>query len=91
MAYDDVVYAPTRVSPLQAFRAGARLAFQFQNGPDVPTPVTDGKYFYSINDQGIMFCLDAKTGQSDLRRPKVEAGHLQRLPGAGRREDLHHE
>jgi outer membrane protein assembly factor BamB len=33
------------------------------NGPDVPTPVTDGKYFYSVNDRGIVWCLDAKTGQ----------------------------
>jgi outer membrane protein assembly factor BamB len=32
------------------------------NGPDVPSPVTDGKYFYSINDRGIVYCLDAKTG-----------------------------
>ncbi|MGH9656915.1 MAG: PQQ-binding-like beta-propeller repeat protein, partial [Bryobacteraceae bacterium] len=38
------------------------LAFAFQNGPDVPTPVTDGKYFYSLNDRGIAWCLDAKTG-----------------------------
>ena len=29
----------------------------------MPTPVTDGKYFYSVNDRGIVWCLDAKTGQ----------------------------
>ena len=29
----------------------------------MPTPVTDGTYFYSINDRGIMYCLDAKTGK----------------------------
>jgi outer membrane protein assembly factor BamB len=32
------------------------------NGPDVPTPVTDGKYFYIVRDNGTMWCLDAKTG-----------------------------
>jgi outer membrane protein assembly factor BamB len=32
------------------------------NGPDVPSPVTDGTYLYSINDRGIVYCLDAKSG-----------------------------
>ncbi len=70
VAYDDIVYAPTRERPLKAFRAGGRgdvsqshLLFDFQNGPDVPTPVTDGTYFYSINDRGIVWVLDAKTGK----------------------------
>jgi outer membrane protein assembly factor BamB len=70
VVYDDVVYAPTRVRPLIAFRAGGRgdiskshKLWSFMNGPDVPTPVTDGKYFYSVNDRGILWCLDAKTGQ----------------------------
>ncbi len=68
---DGVVYAPTRVKPLLAIKAGGRgnitethRLWSFQNGPDVPTPVTDGKYFYSVDDRGVMWCLDAKTGQS---------------------------
>jgi len=70
VVYDDVIYAPTRVRPLIAFRAGGRgdisqshRLWSFMNGPDVPTPVTDGKYFYSVNDRGILWCLDAKTGE----------------------------
>src|SRR5690348_1804186 len=70
VVFDGVIYAPTRVKPLIAFRAGGRgdisqshKLFEFANGPDVPTPVTDGKYFYSVNDRGIVWCLDAKTGQ----------------------------
>ncbi len=70
VAFDGIIYCPTRVRPLIAFKAGGRgdiseshKVFAFQNGPDVPTPVTDGKYFYSINDRGIVWCLDAKTGQ----------------------------
>jgi outer membrane protein assembly factor BamB len=70
VVYEDVVYAPTRVRPLIAFRAGGRgniseshKLWSFMNGPDVPTPVTDGKYFYSVNDRGIVWCLDAKTGK----------------------------
>jgi outer membrane protein assembly factor BamB len=38
--------------------------WSFDRGPDVPTPVTDGTYFYSINDRGIMYCLDAATGKT---------------------------
>jgi len=68
--WDDLVYVPTRVRPMQAFRAGgsgdvttSHRLFQFQNGPDVPSPITDGKYLYTINDRGIVYCLDPKTGQ----------------------------
>jgi outer membrane protein assembly factor BamB len=67
---DGVIYTPTRIRPLQAFRAGGHgditgthLLWAFQNGPDVPTPVTDGTYFYTVNDRGIAWCLDAKTGK----------------------------
>jgi len=70
VVFDDVVYAPTRVRPLIAFRAGGRgdisqshKLWSFPNGPDVPTPVTDGKYFYSVNDRGIVWCLNARTGE----------------------------
>jgi outer membrane protein assembly factor BamB len=64
---DDVVMAPTRVRPLLAYRAPKgseqpQLLWSFDHGPDVPTPVTDGKYFYSVDDRGIMWCLDVKTG-----------------------------
>ncbi|HSW50393.1 MAG TPA: PQQ-binding-like beta-propeller repeat protein [Bryobacteraceae bacterium] len=66
---DGLVYVPSRVRPLLVFRPGGsgdvsrtHLVWSFGNGPDVPTPVTDGKYFYSVNDRGIVWCLDAKTG-----------------------------
>lgn len=66
---DGIIYAPTRVKPLLAIKAGGRgeitnshLLWSFDRGPDVPTPVTDGKYFYVVTDRGVIFCLDAKTG-----------------------------
>jgi outer membrane protein assembly factor BamB len=75
----DIVYAPTRERPLIAFRAGGRgditqshKLWEFNNGPDVPTPVTDGKYFYSVNDRGIIWCLDAKTGQEVWGRQRIK-------------------
>lgn len=87
VVHNDLVYVPTRVKPLQVFRAGGRgditkshLAFQFQNGPDVPTPVTDGKYFYSINDKGIAYCLDAKTGAQIYGGQRLQPGTYSASP-----------
>ena len=38
--------------------------WSFNQGPDVPSPVSDGTHLYSINDRGIMYCLDLKTGST---------------------------
>jgi len=79
--YDDVIYAPTRVRPLLALKAGGRgdvtssnLLWSTANGPDVPTPVTDGKYFYVVNDRGIMWCLDTKTGAQIYGEQRIKPG-----------------
>jgi outer membrane protein assembly factor BamB len=67
----DLLFAPSRERPLLALKPGGKgdvtkthVLWSFNNGPDVPSPVTDGMYLYSINDRGIMFCLDAKTGKT---------------------------
>ena len=82
-----VIYAPSRVRPLLAFRAGGRgditrshLLWSFQNGPDVPTPVTDGQYFYVINDRGIMWCLDAKSGAEIYGQQRLKPGTYSASP-----------
>ena len=84
---DEMVYVPTRVKPLLAFKVGGRgditdshRVWATENGPDVPTPVTDGKYFYILNDKGIMWCLDAKTGQEIWARQRVEPGTYSASP-----------
>lgn len=84
---DGIVYAPTRVRPLLALRSGGRgditqshRMWAFQNGPDVPTPVTDGKYFYVVNDRGIMWCLDAKTGQEIYGSQRIKPGTYSASP-----------
>lgn len=85
--HDGVVYGPTRERPLQAFKIGGRgditstnLLWTFNNGPDVPTPVVDGKYFYSINDRGIVYCLDAKTGQEIYGGQRIKTGTYSSSP-----------
>jgi outer membrane protein assembly factor BamB len=80
LVHDGIVYAPSRERPLLALKAGGRgdvsqshVLWQFMNGPDVPTPVTDGTYFYVINDRGIMWCLDAKTGAVVYERQRLRS------------------
>jgi outer membrane protein assembly factor BamB len=69
LVHGELLFVPSRERPLLAIKPGGRgdvtrshVAWQFQNGPDVPTPVTDGTYLYSVNDRGIVYCLDVKTG-----------------------------
>jgi outer membrane protein assembly factor BamB len=64
-----LIIAPTRVSPLVALRPGgtgdvsrSHVAWTFNRGPDVPSPVSDGTYLYLVSEQGVVYCLDLKTG-----------------------------
>jgi len=85
--FNEIVYAPTRVKPLLALKAGGRgdvttshLLWSTANGPDVPTPVTDGKYFYIVNDRGIMWCLDARTGAEIYGQQRIKPGTYSASP-----------
>ena len=78
VVFNGIVYAPSRERPLLALKSGGRgdittshLIFSFDSGPDVPTPVTDGTYLYVIRDNGVMFCLDAKTGKEIYGRQRL--------------------
>ena len=69
VVHDGVIYAPTRIRPMLALRPGGRgdvlrthVLWRTDDGPDVPTPVSDGEYVYVVNDRGIVFVMDAKTG-----------------------------
>ena len=64
-----LIIAPTRVNPLVALRPGGRgdvaathVAWTFHRGPDVPSPVSDGKYLYLVSEQGVVYCLEVATG-----------------------------
>ena len=78
---DSLIYASSRVRPLVAIRTGGRgdiseshRVWSTNNGPDVPTPVTDGKYFYIVNDKGITWCLNANTGETIWGTERIEMG-----------------
>jgi outer membrane protein assembly factor BamB len=79
--FGDLIYAPTRERPMLALRAGGRgdvttshRVWAFDSGPDVPTPVTDGTHLYIVRDNGVMFCLDAKTGSTIYGPQRLRPG-----------------
>jgi outer membrane protein assembly factor BamB len=64
-----LIIAPSRVNPLVAIRPGgtgdistSHVAWTFHRGPDVPSPVSDGKLLYLVSETGIVYTLDIKTG-----------------------------
>jgi outer membrane protein assembly factor BamB len=69
LALGDIVFAPSRQRPLLAVKTGGRgnvtgthVLWSFNKGPDVPTPVSDGQYLYVLTDNGVVYCLEGKTG-----------------------------
>ncbi len=83
----DVFTTSTRGRPFIAFKAGGSGTITGKNeiwtnnlGADVPTPTTDGKYIYVLNDIGIMHCLDAKTGKPVYEGQRIERGTYSSSP-----------
>jgi len=81
IVYGETIYASSRERPLLALKAGGRgdvtrshVLWAFPNGPDVPTPVTDGTYLYIVNDRGIVSCVDVKTGKEVYGRTRIRSG-----------------
>jgi len=78
---EGLIYVPSRKNPLQVFKVGGRgditeshLVWSTTKGPDVPTPVSDGKYLYVLGDRGVMSCLDARTGTQIWAEKRVKPG-----------------
>ena len=84
---DGVIYAPTRIRPMLALRPGGRgdvlethVLWRTDDGPDVPTPVTDGEYLYVVNDRGIVYVMDAKTGEAVYGPERLSRGTYSASP-----------
>ncbi len=84
---NDLIIAPTRVSPMVAMRPGGsgdvaatHVAWTFMQGPDVPTPVSDGKLLYVVRDTGVVFALDVKTGATVYGPVRLPSGTYSASP-----------
>jgi outer membrane protein assembly factor BamB len=83
----DVIIAPTRQRPMLALKTGGRgdvtsshKLWEFNNGPDVPTPTSDGKYLYVVNDGGVVYCLDLETGTPAYGPARLKPGTYSASP-----------
>jgi len=84
---EGMVYAGSRGRPYLAVRAGGRgdvtkshVAWSYRNGPDVPSPVSDGKLIYIVQDNGVVSCLDNKTGQEVYSQQRLKTGTYSSSP-----------
>lgn len=84
----DLIIAPSRVNPMVALKTGGRgdisnthVVWQSANGPDVPTPVSDGKYLWMVTgDRSIFSCLDLATGKPLYDRERLPTGTYSSSP-----------
>lgn len=83
----DIIIAPTRVRPMLALRAGGRgdvttssLLWSFDDGPDVPTPVSDGELLYVVQDNGVVHALDLVSGARVYTDQRIEPGTYSASP-----------
>jgi outer membrane protein assembly factor BamB len=84
---NGLIIAPTRIGPMVAMRPGGRgdvakthVAWTFQQGPDVPTPVSDGKLLYVVRDSGVAFALDVTTGATVYGPVRLPSGTYSASP-----------
>jgi len=79
--------APTRVRPMLAIKPGgsgditeSHKVWSFDRGPDVPTPVSDGKLLYIVGDSGVVYALDVKTGEPVYGPERLKPGTYSASP-----------
>ena len=84
---NNLIIAPTRNSPLVAMRPGGsgdvaktHVAWTFTQGPDVPTPVSDGKLVYVLRDNGVLHALDVNTGKVVYGPSRLPSGTYSASP-----------
>ena len=87
VVHNDIVIAPSRERPVLVLKAGGRgdvttshKLWEFNNGPDVPTPVTDGTLLYVITDRGVVYALDLLTGKTVYGPQRLEPGTYSSSP-----------
>jgi outer membrane protein assembly factor BamB len=87
IAVGGLVIAPTRNNPMVAVRPGgsgdvadSHIVWSFAQGPDVPTPVTDGELLYIVRDNGVVFALDVQTGETVYGPVRLPAGTYSASP-----------
>jgi len=74
----EMIFAPSRIRPLLALSTAAGIdreptvVWSMDRGPDVPTPIVDDRHIYLLNDKGILWCLDAQSGEPVWGPERIE-------------------
>lgn len=83
----DLVVASVREGPLVACRAGgtglvtaSHTVWTHPIAPDVPTPVSDGKLLYVLQDRAFFTCIDVATGQAVYEKQRLPRGTYSASP-----------
>jgi outer membrane protein assembly factor BamB len=83
----DLLVAATRNKPMLAIKPGGRgdvttthKVWSFDLGPDVPTPVSDGKLLYVLRDNGVLHALDVATGSIAYGPERLKTGAYSASP-----------
>ena len=83
----DLIVAPSRNNPMVAMRPGgegdvaeSHVVWTFAQGPDVPTPVSDGSLVYVVRDNGTVFALDVQTGETVYGPERLPSGTYSASP-----------
>ncbi len=87
LVVDDIVLVPSRRRPFIAFRTdgkgdvtNSKRLWSSDYGPDVPTPTSDGKRLYIIDDRGIALSLNVRDGSTVWDRTRIEPGTYSASP-----------
>lgn len=82
-----LIIAPTRVKPLLALRphgsgdvTTSHKVWSFDAGPDVPSPISDGKLLYLLRDNGVIHALDVQTGKVAWGPERLKTGAYSSSP-----------
>ena len=83
----EIVVSPSRQNPVVGLKPGGRgditrthLAWQFDRGPDVPSPVSDGTRLFLVTDNGVVYALDLKTGAVVWGPERLKSGTYSASP-----------
>jgi outer membrane protein assembly factor BamB len=82
-----LIISPTRNRPMLALRPNgtgdvttSHKAWSFDLGPDVPSPVSDGKLLYVVRDNGVLHALDVQTGKIVWGPERLKTGAYSSSP-----------
>jgi len=86
---NGIIIAPTRKKPLLGLRAGGKgditlshLLWKYEGSgtSDVPSPISDGKYLYLVDDRGMVTCLHPRKGTVIWGPEKTSEGIVSASP-----------